>query len=405
MINPKELAEMDTDISDVVGIGEVKESIRGARDVIKIAKMYNGVEYAILAVENQKGVHYAMPIRVMGYDYYSYNKQYKDRQTYYKENKIKLIGDEFISGIKKADRILPVVTLVLYYGEEEWDGPVCLHDMMNISDEIKAYVGNYPLNIISVKNTDLQFHNQMNTDLFKLMSIIYDLSKSRKQRMEEIRRYEAERQIDEKVIDVIAASTNVKIDYHKDGERKMCTLWDELREEGREEGVLTTLISQCCQKYKKNLIVAFISLPLLIIFGSYRFIFNSNISYDINNVLTIEDKIDIELPDEIKVATNKLDLYNISYVKIIDNECKDAFEKEIESTSLWKNELNYGIKNLLPLDIQYESETFDYFVFYNITSSEYNMVPLSGQYECIFIAYDCDLQRLIILNDYKINIK
>ena len=174
-------------------------------------------------------------------------------------------------------------------------------------------------------------------------------------------------------------------------------------------GILSILIGlqlkKNKQKYKKNLIVAFISLPLLIIFGSYRFIFNSNISYDINNVLTIEDKIDIELPDEIKVATNKLDLYNISYVKIIDNECKDAFEKEIESTSLWKNELNYGIKNLLPLDIQYESETFDYFVFYNITSSEYNMVPLSGQYECIFIAYDCDLQRLIILNDYKINIK
>lgn len=174
-------------------------------------------------------------------------------------------------------------------------------------------------------------------------------------------------------------------------------------------GVLSILIGlklkKGKQEYKKNIIVAVIVLPLLIIFGSYRFIFNSNISYDINNVLTIEDKIDIELPDEIKVATNKLDLYNISYVKIIDNECKDAFEKEIESTSLWKNELNYGIKNLLPLDIQYESETFDYFVFYNITSSEYNMVPLSGQYECIFIAYDCDLQRLIILNDYKINIK
>ena len=174
-------------------------------------------------------------------------------------------------------------------------------------------------------------------------------------------------------------------------------------------GVLSILIGlklkKDKQEYKKNIIVAVIVLPLLIIFGSYRFIFNSNISYDINNVLTIEDKIDIELPDEIKVATNKLDLYNISYVKIIDNECKDAFEKEIESTSLWKNELNYGIKNLLPLDIQYESETFDYFVFYNITSSEYNMVPLSGQYECIFIAYDCDLQRLIILNDYKINIK
>lgn len=159
------------------------------------------------------------------------------------------------------------------------------------------------------------------------------------------------------------------------------------------------------QKYKKNLIIAFISLPLLIIFGSYRFIFNNNVSYDVNNALTIVDKIDIELPDEIKVATSKLDLYNISYVKIIDNECKEAFEKEIKSNSLWENELNYEIKNLLPLDIQYESEIFDYFVFYNITSSEYNRVPLSGQYECIFIAYDRDLQRLIILNDYKINIK
>ena len=63
-------------------------------------------------------------------------------------------------------------------------------------------------------------------------------------------------------------------------------------------GILSILIGlqlkKNKQKYKKNLIVAFISLPLLIIFGSYRFIFNSNISYDINNVLTIEDKIDIE---------------------------------------------------------------------------------------------------------------
>ena len=59
---------------------------------------------------------------------------------------------------------------------------------------------------------------------------------------------------------------------------------------------------------------------------------------------------------------------------------------------------------MLPLDIQYESNTFDYFVFYNITSNEYNTFSLSGQYECIFIAYDSDLQRLIILNNLKVNI-
>ncbi|MDY2889700.1 MAG: hypothetical protein SOU19_09100 [Candidatus Caccosoma sp.] len=158
------------------------------------------------------------------------------------------------------------------------------------------------------------------------------------------------------------------------------------------------------QKYKKNLIIAFVCIPLLIIFGSYRIIFNNIISYDTNIVLTIKNEAKITLPNEIKVATIKFDLYDISYVKIIDNECKETFEQEIKHNTLWKSKLNLEIKNLLPLDIQYESNTFDYFVFYNITSNEYNTFSLSGQYECIFIAYDSDLQRLIILNNLKVNI-
>ena len=159
------------------------------------------------------------------------------------------------------------------------------------------------------------------------------------------------------------------------------------------------------QKYKKNFIVSFICLPLLIIFGSYRFIFNSVVSYDVNEVSIIEEKINFEIPDDIKVATNKLDLYDISYLKILNSESKDMFEQEIENNQLWQKELQPEIKSLLPLNIQYESEIFEYFVFFNITSNEYNIPPLRGQYECIFIAYDCDLQRLIILNDYKIDIK
>ena len=158
------------------------------------------------------------------------------------------------------------------------------------------------------------------------------------------------------------------------------------------------------QKYKKNFIISFICLPLLILFGSYRFIFNGVVSYNVNEVSIIEDKINFEIPDDIKVATNKLDLYNISYVKIVDSESKDVFEQEIRSNPLWQDKLTYDIKSLLPLDIQYESEFFDYFIFYNVTNDEYNMFPLSGQYECVFIAYDCDLQRLIILDDYGINV-
>ena len=100
---------------------------------------------------------------------------------------------------------MPVVTLVLYYGEEEWDEPRCLHAMLVIPDEIKEYIGDYPLNIVTIRNADLKFHDQKSTDLFKAMSIIYDISKSRSQRLDELRQYESNRSIDEKVIDVIAA--------------------------------------------------------------------------------------------------------------------------------------------------------------------------------------------------------
>ena len=174
-------------------------------------------------------------------------------------------------------------------------------------------------------------------------------------------------------------------------------------------GILSILIGfklkNSTQKYKKNFIVSFICLPLLIIFGSYRFIFNSVVSYDVNDVSIIEEKINFEIPDDIKVATNKFDLYNISYLKIINSESKDMFEQEIGNNQLWQKELKAEIKSLLPLDIQYESKIFEYFVFFNITSNEYNISPLSGENECIFMAYDCDLQRLVILSDYKINIK
>ena len=105
-------------------------------------------------------------------------------------------------------------------------------------------------------------------------------------------------------------------------------------------GILSILIGfklkNSKQKYKKNFIISFICLPLLIIFGSYRFIFINAVSYDVNVVSIIEEKINLEIPDDIKVATNKLDLYNISYLKIINSESNDMFEPEIENNPLWQ---------------------------------------------------------------------
>lgn len=72
---------------------------------------------------------------------------------------------------------------------------------------------------------------------------------------------------------------------------------------------------------------------------------------------------------------------------------------------MWQNNLEFSIKTLLPYNLQFESNTFDYFVFYNVTSNEYNIGGETADgCEIVYIAYDCDLQRLIILDNYIINL-
>lgn len=95
-------------------------------------------------MEGQEHIHYAMPMRVMGYDYAAYKKQYDDNAGKYKKAK-GLLDDEFISRMKKTDKFIPVIIIVVYYGEKDWDGAISLHDMLNIPKEMVAYVNDYKM--------------------------------------------------------------------------------------------------------------------------------------------------------------------------------------------------------------------------------------------------------------------
>ena len=92
-------------------------------------------------------------------------------------------------------------------------------------------------------------------------------------------------------------------------------------------------------------------------------------------------------------------------ISVISNDDENkVFQKEIENNQLWKNELSFKMNSLLPLFVQTETSKFDHFLVYNVTKNEYNNYPTDGKYELIFIAYDYDLNRLLILDDYKVNI-
>ena len=158
-------------------------------------------------------------------------------------------------------------------------------------------------------------------------------------------------------------------------------------------------LKQYKQDYLKIYIAGFVCLALLTIMGVFRFIGNGT-SYDANQIVTIEQKTKLDLPNQVKMITEEWDSYTVSYTKIVNGE--ETFEREIKNSLFWKDNLSSKIKGLLPLERQYNLNQFDYFMFYNITLDEYNQYPPDGEYECIFIAYDCELQRFIILDDWKV---
>ena len=71
VIKPDDLEDMDTEESSVLEHRDYAESIKASRDNIKICKRSNdyGVNLVMLGMESQEHIHYAMPLRVMGYDY------------------------------------------------------------------------------------------------------------------------------------------------------------------------------------------------------------------------------------------------------------------------------------------------------------------------------------------------
>ena len=95
VIKPEELEDMDTEESLELEHKEYIQSIVSARDNVKIRKKSTtyDAEFVILGLEGQECIHYAMPLRVMGYDYSTYKKQYDDNAA--KRKKEKGLTDKF----------------------------------------------------------------------------------------------------------------------------------------------------------------------------------------------------------------------------------------------------------------------------------------------------------------------
>lgn len=247
VIKPDELLPIDSLLASVFEHSEYAESAESARDKIKICRhsVALGVELELLGEENQDHIHYGMPMRLMGYDYHTYKKQYDDNAQKYKKCSEGLTRDEFLSKMKKTDKFIPVITIVVYYGSEPWDGARSLHEMLNIPERIRPFVNDYKMILIEACRCSLPMHNASNVDLFHLLGTIqFDDSRQKEKMTAEAMNYIREKSVDEDVLKAVSSLTKGKfnISVKKKGAGGMYTIFDKVADDAAIEGEIKGII-------------------------------------------------------------------------------------------------------------------------------------------------------------------
>lgn len=138
---------------------EAGAAVQKYRDLLKsCVVMQDGrAAYVLLGIENQTEVHYAMPVRNMVYDALQYARQVTDVSSRHRKGRVesgktarsrKISRGEYLSGFYMDDKIIPVITLVVHFGADDWDGPLSLYDMLSVEDEkILDFVQNYKIHL------------------------------------------------------------------------------------------------------------------------------------------------------------------------------------------------------------------------------------------------------------------
>ena len=134
------------------------------RDVVKLWKKEN-VVISLIGIENQDVPDEDMIFRVISYDGASYRTQLVEKERRKKKNKANKVAEK---STEKSD-IFPVITFVIYYGEEEWKHETTLHKRLNLDSGLKHYVSDYSINLIDLKKLSEDDINKFKKD-FKLIA-------------------------------------------------------------------------------------------------------------------------------------------------------------------------------------------------------------------------------------------
>ena len=246
VVDPKQLQELDTtEIALPFGSQDEdgkqpEEAVQKYRDVLKsaIIKQDDEAAYILLGIENQTDIHYAMPVRNIIYDALQYGKQHRASDGDAKGHS----RGEYLSGFYKEDKITPVITLVLHFGANEWDGPLSLHEMMAVKNKnLLNFVQDYQIHLIDPAKLSAEDLERFSSSLREVIGYI-KYSKDKK-RLSEFLTDNPRMLIEANAARVIKAVTNTPLDIPEGAEViDVCKAVEEMMNESEERGELRMLV-------------------------------------------------------------------------------------------------------------------------------------------------------------------
>ena len=190
--------------------------------------------YILYGAENQAEIHYAMAVKNNLYDALEYAGQVEEAaKLHRKEMKRKKEqgeapadeyrktpnAGEFLSGFWVEDRLIPSITVTIFFGSEEWDGPLSLFDMMDVSDpDVLACMDNYRVRLIAPAQMPDEEIMKFQSSLREIMLFVkYSKDKENLSRVlaANEKRF---REVERRAADVIEVITNTGIKYDESEE-------------------------------------------------------------------------------------------------------------------------------------------------------------------------------------------
>ena len=128
------------------------------RDVVRFWDQKR-IRVAFFGMEAQSRVDYHMPLRILGYD----GATYRDELNKYQDNTDK-------------NAIYPCITLVLYFGEQKWQGPRSLKECFDKTlypSALETYISDYKINVVDVATLSLKTIDKFTSDFKTIAEYFY----------------------------------------------------------------------------------------------------------------------------------------------------------------------------------------------------------------------------------------